>query len=109
MAAAVMRIQNVGNTRVNASPIATAIPVINRKASMAPKNTERALNREDKVMTAICVLSPNSATAISTNDATSGVKLMDKRIQRGSIKLAGQNPKAGMRRRKGRFAGKISM
>jgi hypothetical protein len=60
-------------------------------------------------MTAICVLSPNSATATSKKDATSDVKIVDKRIQRGSIKLAGQNPKAGMRRRKGRFVGKISM
>ena len=79
MAAAVMRIQNVGNTRVNASPTATAIPVINRKANMAPEKTDKALNRDDKVMTAICVLSPNSATATSTKDATSGVKSMDKK------------------------------
>jgi len=79
MVAAVMRIQNVGNTSVNASPIATAIPVVNKKASMAPEKTERALRREDKVMTAICVLSPSSATATNTNDATSGAKLMGKK------------------------------
>ena len=64
---------------VNASPIATAIPVVNKKANIAPEKTEKALNREDKVMTSICVLSPNSATATSTNDATSGVKFMDKK------------------------------
>ncbi len=79
MAAAEMRIQNVGNTSVNASPITTAIPVVSRKANMAPAKTERALNREDKVMTAICVLSPNSATATSTNDATSGAKFMNEK------------------------------
>lgn len=74
-----IRIQNVGNTRVNASPIATAIPAVNKKANMAPEKTEKTLNREDKVMTAICVLSPNSATVTSTNDAISGVKFMDKK------------------------------
>jgi hypothetical protein len=79
MVAAIIRIQNVGNRRVNAFPIATAIPVISKKANIAPEKTEKALNREDKVITAICVLSPNSATVTSTNDATSGVKSMDKK------------------------------
>lgn len=76
MLAAMIRIQNAGNTIANASPTATATPLINTKASMAPKNTESALDREDKVMTAICVLSPNSATATSANDATSGARFM---------------------------------
>jgi len=80
MVAAMIRIQNVGNTSVNASPITTAMPAVSKKASMAPENTASALKREDKVMTAIWVLSPNSAIATSTNDATRGVKLMDKRI-----------------------------
>jgi len=56
---------------------------------MAPEKTERTLNREDKVMTAIWVLSPNSATATSTNDATSGVKLMAGKIESDAIKPKG--------------------
>jgi hypothetical protein len=43
---------------------------------MAPIKTETALKREDKVMTASWVLSPNSATTTSTNDAISGAKSM---------------------------------
>jgi len=80
-----MRNQNKGNTSVNASPIATAIPVVNMKASMAPEKAESALNREDNEMTAICVLSPNSATATNTKDATSGVKLMNSKNAIGRL------------------------
>lgn len=50
-----------------------------KKANMDPMKTEKALNREDKVMTAICVLSPSSARATSTSEAISGVKFMGKR------------------------------
>jgi len=84
MAAAVTCSQNRGSTSVNASPIATAIPLVNKKASMAPEKTEKALNLEAKVMTAICVLSPNSARATTINDATSGVKLIGRENTIGS-------------------------
>jgi len=76
--AAVRRIQKMGKISPKALPIATAIPVVNRKASMAPTKTEKALNREHNVITAICVLSPNSAITTSANDARSGVKLMSR-------------------------------
>ncbi len=76
--AATKRIHDVGKTRVKAPPIATAMPAVSKKANKAPERTDIALKREDNVMTAICVLSPNSAIVTSTNDATIGVKFMDK-------------------------------
>lgn len=76
MRAAAIRIQKVGKTKVKASPIATAIPVVTKKANMEPTKTESALNLQDKVMTAICVLSPNSANATRANGVARAAKLI---------------------------------
>lgn len=75
-----MRIQNMGKTRGNMSPTVTAIPLSSEKASIAPEKTDKALNLEDKVITAICVLSPNSAIVTSANDAARAAKPIEVKV-----------------------------
>lgn len=70
---AIIHIQNVGNTRVNALPIIIEILVVNKKSqNNTRKYTDNLQPRGQKVIRAICVLSPKSAIVTDANDATDG-------------------------------------
>ncbi len=56
-------IQNDGIKGAIAPPINALIPSTNAKARRAPTKTDRGLYLAPRSMTAICVLSPNSASA----------------------------------------------
>jgi hypothetical protein len=84
----VIKLKILCGRRISISPPNNALnPSTNRKAAIAPKNTEDADPLEDNIMAHICVLSPISARKINANGVNRAVKSAFILIPHATFKL----------------------